>query len=484
MAVVFPVKPVTVGPLVGHTTDTTVRLWGRGDRPAAPGGQLCYGIAQLLEPGSTTPAQGAYFKLRPEDDYTGAVDFQGLQPGKPYAYRMGYFFSDVDQHLMLPALGLELQGASSGVFRTARPPGSPDFSMVFGSCRHPIPALEDMLHSGVPERGDRIFRTILDQVEGGTATDLFLMAGDQIYADVRANDRTFPEYCARYRQAFTQPNLRKLLARVPTYMAMDDHEIANNWSMDRLNDAHLSEEQRAANQGRFLSALEAYRCYQAVHSPVLKRTNEPGLTNAITELWYTFQSGPAQVFVMDVRTERYLRGSPPRMISERQMQALRDWMRARKGALKLVVTPVPFFPDLKLGGWAMAERNDKWAGTQLQRRQLLDFIRDEGVRRTVFLSGDVHVSLWAELKSTSRPDFRVYSIISSAFHPPPLTPPDFFFENAGILDGQADYAVTRHGGYTALSNFTRLTWKEPNLRVAVYERKGKLLHDTVLNLDG
>lgn len=484
MAVVFPVKPMTVGPLVGHTTDTTVRLWGRGDRPAAPGGQLCYGVAQLLAPGSTTPAQGAYFKLRPEDDFTGTVDFPGLQPGKPYAYRMGYFFSDVEQHLLLPAVGLELQGSSSGVFRTARSPGSPDFSMVFGSCRHPIPGLEDMLHSNVPERADRIFRTILDQVEGGTATDLFLMAGDQIYADVWANDRTFGEYCARYRKAFTQPNLGKLLARLPTYMAIDDHEIANNWSMDRLNDPSLSEEQRAANQGRFMAALEAYRCYQAVHSPVLRRVNEPGLTNAITELWYTFQSGPAHVFVMDVRTERYLRGAPPRMISERQLQALQGWMRANKGALKLVVTPVPFFPDLRLGGWALAERNDKWAGTLLQRQKLLDFIRDEGVRRTVFLSGDVHVSLWAELKSTSRPDFRVYSIISSAFHPPPLTPPDFFFESTGVLDGQSDYVVTRNGGYTALSNFTRLTWKEPNLRVAVYERKGKLLHDTTLNLDG
>jgi len=257
MAVLFPVKPVTVGPLVGHTTHSTVRLWGRGGRPAAPGGQLCYGVAQLLEPGATVPSHGAYFKLRPEDDFTGTVDFQGLEPGKPYAYRMGYFFSDVDQHLMLPALGLELQGAVSGVLRTARPPGGAEFSLVFGSCRHPMPALEDVFQPNVPERADRIFRTILEQVEGGTATDLF-----------------------------------------------------------------------------------------------------------------------------------------------------------------------------------------------------------------------------------PRPDFRAYSIISSAFHPPPITPPDFLFESPGILDGQSDYVVTRNGGYTASSNFTRLTWKEPTLRVAVYERKGKLLHDTSLNLDG
>jgi alkaline phosphatase D len=110
-------------------------------------------------------------------------------------------------------------------------------------------------------------------------------------------------------------------------------------------------------------------------------------------------------------------------------------------------------------------------------------MRDEGVHRTVFLSGDVHVSLWSELKSLSRPDFRVHSLISSAFSSPALVAPEFFFETKGLLDGQTDYALTRHGGYTQVSNFTRLTWKEPNLRVAVYERKGRLLHDTTLNLD-
>ncbi|MDY7233166.1 alkaline phosphatase D family protein [Hyalangium rubrum] len=483
MAVVFPVKPVTVGPLVGHTTDTTVRLWGRGERPTASGGQFCYGVAQVLESGSTTPAQAAYFKLRPEDDFTGTVDFQGLRPGKPYAYRMGYFFSDVEQHLMLPALGLQLEGAISGVFRTARAPGSPEFSLVFGSCRHPTPGVEDGL-PGVPERGDRIFGTILEQVEGGTPTDALLMVGDQIYADVRADDRTFAQYCARHRQAFIQPNLRRLMARVPTYMAMDDHEIADNWSMDRLNDPKLSEAERAANKGRFLSAIEAYRCYQVVHSPALKRVNEQGATNAITELWYTFQSGPAHFFVMDVRTERFNRAQPPQLISARQMQAVRAWMAAHKGELKFVVTAVPFYPDVKLGGLAMWERNDKWAGFMHQRQQLLDFMRDEGVRRTVFLSGDVHVSLWAELTSTSRPDFRAYSIISSAFNAPAFTPPEFIFEHTGILDGQADYVVSRHGGYTSASNFTRLTWKAPTLRVEVFERKGKRLHVSELNLDG
>ncbi|HZI16740.1 MAG TPA: alkaline phosphatase D family protein [Myxococcus sp.] len=480
MAIAFPVHPVSVGPIVGYTTHTSVRLWGRGAPPRA-GGRYCYGVAQVLAPGSTTPAQAVYFKLRAEDDFTSSVDFAGLQPAQAYAYRMGYFFSDVEQHLLAPPVGLELQGASAGAFRTARPPGSPELSFVFGSCRHPGPSEEELV--GLGNRGDRIFGTILEQAERGVPTDLLLMAGDQVYADVRRDVRTFAEYCAIHRDAFTQPNLRKLMARVPTYMTMDDHEIVDNWSMDKLVDPALSDEQRWANRNRFVAAMEAYRAYQVVHGPALERRGQPGVTNALTRYWYDFQAGPARFFVLDTRTERYHGARPPQLLGPAQLDALKQWMLKDKGGLKFVVSAVPFFPDVKLAGLWAVERKDKWAGFLHQRQAILDFVRDNGVRRVVFLSGDIHASMWSELRCTSRPDFRLYSVISSAFAAPPFVPPEFMYEQSGILDGQSDYTVTRHGGYVQVSNFTRLTWKEPVLRVEIFERKGARLHDAELRLD-
>lgn len=254
--------------------------------------------------------------------------------------------------------------------------------------------------------------------------------------------------------------------------------------MDRLQDPKLSDAERTANKARFLAAIQAYRCYQVVHGPALERKNEPGVTNAINHYWYTFESGPARFFVMDVRTERYKLAQPPEMISATQLRALREWMRADKDGLKFVVSPVPFFPDMKLAGWAMSERNDKWAGFLQQRQGLLNFMRDERVRRAVFLSGDVHVSFWTQLTSRSRPDFRVHSIISSAFNAPAITPPEFFFETKGLLDGQTDYQLTGHAGYTDVSNFTRLSWKEPQLHVEIFDRKGARLRQATLDLDG
>lgn len=479
MSLAIPVHPVTVGPIVGSTTDTSVRLWGRGAAPRSEDGRYCYGVAQLLMAGSTMPEQGAYFRLRAEDDFTGSVDFAGLQPGRAHAYRMGYFFSNEEQHLLAPPVALELRGATAGAFRTARPPGSPELSFVFGSCRSPGPVEDE---AGLGDRGDRIFGTILEQADS-TPTDLLLMVGDQIYADVRRDARTFEEYCATYRAAFTQPCLRKLMARVPTYMTLDDHEVADNWSMDRLVDSGLSNEARWANRVRFLAAMEAYRAYQVVHGPALERRDEPGVTNALTRYWYDFQVGPARFFVLDTRTERYHRARPPQLIGPPQLEALKQWLMQDPGGLKFVVSSVPLFPDVRLAGLAEVEREDKWAGFLLQRQHLLDFIRDNGVRRVVFLSGDIHASLWSELRSTSRPDFRLHSIISSAFAAPALVPPGFMYEQSGILDGQSDYVVARHGDYVKVSNFTRVTWKEPVLRVEVFERKGARVQDTELRLE-
>ncbi|HLM45863.1 MAG TPA: alkaline phosphatase D family protein [Myxococcaceae bacterium] len=472
---------VTVGPIVGHTTDTTVRLWGRGERQRTPGGsRRCHGVAQLLAADSHTVLQARYFKLLAEDDYTGSVDFDGLEPATHYRYRMGFFHSDSEPFHLLPPQGLDLRSTGTGSFHTAPSPGPGPLSFVFGSCRHPSPLPVDSEEVG--DRGDRIFRTIQAQLEQGLRTDAVLMLGDQIYADVLRSDRTWPEYCENYRRIFRQPGLRGLMSRVPTYMLLDDHEIADNWSADRMYDPKLSEEQRVANKARYFAAMMAYRSYQLVHGPALVREGVEGRTNTLDGYWYTFQLGPARFFMMDTRTERSYLAAPPEMIGPRQLDAFKQWLLEDREGLKFVGSSVPFFPDVKLAGYMEWERKDKWAGFLLQRQKLLEFMRDEGVKRVVFLSGDVHVSFWSELRSTSRPDFQVLSLVSSAFNAPMFVPPFGMFEKEGILDGQADFVVRRSGGYTAKSNFTRVTWNEPELRVEVFERKGEKVADSRFSL--
>jgi len=75
------VNPFTVGPIVGETTGTSVRLWGRGglefvqSRP-----RRVFGVAQLRRNGDADYMPPKYFKLNPNFDLTGVVVFNNLNP--------------------------------------------------------------------------------------------------------------------------------------------------------------------------------------------------------------------------------------------------------------------------------------------------------------------------------------------------------------------------------------------------------------------
>jgi PhoD-like phosphatase len=203
------------------------------------------------------------------------------------------------------------------------------------------------------------------------------MVGDQIYADDFKSidpDDHLDEFLERYRIAFGQPFMRKLMSRVPTYMILDDHEIKDAWSMDM----------RPGREGLYGAAMSAYQSYQVIHGPAFVPEGPDDVSRTPTRYWYDYAVGPARVFVLDARNERYvgLAGAPPQIISPVQMDALLRWLGdVPAKAAKFVVSSVPVFPDDR------SEIGDKWAGFPAQRIQLLEEIRRRSVRKVVFLSG-------------------------------------------------------------------------------------------------
>jgi len=110
-------------------------------------------------------------------------------------------------------------------------------SFLVGSCRYP----------GVLwkiKNADRIFGPMSREV-ADKLVKCVLMIGDQIYADEfnrvipvgRAD--TAAEFQDRYLQAFSSTNMSRLLRTVPNYMILDDHEIEDNWTQDRLRSKSL-----------------------------------------------------------------------------------------------------------------------------------------------------------------------------------------------------------------------------------------------------
>ena len=422
---------------------------------------------QSSSPNLISLSAARFFKMNPNFDMTGVVRFEDLSPEIVYEYQMGWFFSDLDLTDLWPDFPLEWTDVDTIAFKTGATDPTRPRSFVFGSCRY---LLRLFGRVWLDKRGDKTFRSVLEQIDAGVQTDQIVMSGDQIYADdlnILAPDETLDVYNERYRTVFSQAHIRQLMSRVPTYMTLDDHEIEDAWPANAtLRDWVV----------KYPAAIHAYVTYQASHGPLLEMVAPNKMVGVPRKLWYSFSDGCCDFFVTDTRTERYLGDGPGerRIISNHQMDALKNWLTDGSGRVKFVVTAVPFFPDAELP----QDRADKWGGFVWQRTQILDLIRRENVKRVVFLGGDLHLSTKSELVSPGAPGFKVLSIVSSPFYWPYPHAGWRDFQLTGQLDVTSDnvYEVVNSGPIQATDNFTRVSTDLDRLKLEVFSRKGELLY--------
>jgi len=452
-----------LGPIVGHTTPRSCRLWIRAADPRDSGATLAedrrtIGIITVLQGNDKPDLQRTYyFRLRREFDRTGTFNLGvetslggggkplPLQPNTRYRVRMAFlslhdrFENDetVDskmllQHLPSPTVwarklaGLPAEKSKKfeATFRTF-PDGQTDrLSFLMGSCRYP----------GIfwkRKESDAIFGPMLGHVEkntSGSEPRFILMVGDQIYADMFNQHTpigladTYEEFQSRYHAAFGSRNMRKLLRSVPHYMILDDHEIEDNWTQDRIQDRH--------RRMVFNVAIGAYTSYQWSHGP---RTFG-------RRLYYTFECGGIPFFVLDVRTQRYkddvgrklddnhLLGRPSLDPSEpSQLDTLCRWLTEQqlkhRNVPKFIVSPSVFVPNAirSTRGHKQKHASDSWAAFATTRRTLLQHIVSHQIQNVVFLSGDIHCSCLATLSfsgSQDTRDLKAFAITSSALYWP------------------------------------------------------------------
>ena len=111
--------------------------------------------------------------------------------------------------------------------------------------------------------------------------DCLLLLGDQVYADEASEERRefmrsrrdvrqspgeqvadFEEYTRLYREAWSDPDIRWLLATVPTTMIFDDHDVHDDWNIS----AAWLRDIRATSwwQDRIIGAFMSYWIYQHI----------------------------------------------------------------------------------------------------------------------------------------------------------------------------------------------------------------------------
>ena len=449
------VLPLSLGPIVGETTSTRVRLWGRAAYEATPEGpRRACGVARIRSANAHGFSDPVFFKMNPNFDLTGVVVFDSLAPDTEHEYEIGYFFSDAE------APDLDWSEVSRSRFRTGTGDSGASRSFVMGSCRY-LPRLFG--GAWLDSRGDRIFASILRQIEEERRpVDALLMLGDQIYADDLGflfRDTLLDEYLERYRQAFGQENVRRLMSRVPTYLMLDDHEVQDGWPKSASPKDH---------RVRYPAAIHAYLTYQASHGPLFAVKGH-GIDGIPEKLWYRFRDGCCDFFVMDVRTERRFgdEGENLHIVSAAQLDALKSWLVDGSGRVKLVATSVPLFPEV------LGKLQDHWSGFASDRAELLRFLVENECERVVFLSGDVHASVSAELRAVGGSGTKLVSIVSSPFFwPYPGGPAALVRLGGTIRAGDLTFELAEAGPVQTADNFTRVSVHPDRVEVEVFSRKG------------
>ena len=201
--------------------------------------------------------------------------------------------------------------------------------------------------------------------------DFFLLLGDTVYTNAR-NDST-----ARndWKWALKVEGMEDLTQSTSIIATWDDHELVNNFDWDLVeNPSEVFE--------------NAWRAFQ--NSVPMDKEQTGKMYRRISH------GSVCDVFVLDCRGER--RSSSGLYISVEQMDWLKTALSASSARFKFVMNSVPIIDFTDLIG--EVEAIDRWQGFPEQRTEILSYIEDNGIEGVIWLSGDFHFGLVAQVSPT------------------------------------------------------------------------------------
>jgi cholesterol oxidase len=292
--------------------------------------------------------------------------------------------------------------SSSSQVQLARRDGRIAFAA--GSCRHPGTAFER-------ERSGRTLEALAAAAAAPQGPAFALLTGDQIYADASGGvfdvETRYEKFVARYERAFGAEAFRRVATRIPLYMAADDHEIGDGWSLARLRAMNLQDAERDAHERAYDWGRTLFCAHQRLHGP------DASLRGAT---WYRFEAAGLPFFVMDTRFERFAHTPSverrllneerkPRLLDKAQKDELSGWLSALAGdegtrtIPKFIVSGAVFAPGIKRYAEDLpaARAADNWQGFAQERAWLASEIAARKLENVVFLSGDYHCAAVAAL---------------------------------------------------------------------------------------
>jgi alkaline phosphatase D len=385
----------TLGVASGSPRPNSVVLWTRlapeplkgGGMPAGPTDvryRICSDEAmrKTIQQGVSTTSEAKAHSVH--------VLARGLEPGREYWYQ---FYYGEDE-------------SPVGRTRTTDPKRTTT-KLALASCSayetgH-FAAYRDIAEwqpDGVIHVGDYIYEGAASPLGSRTVK----LGNDSVTVDVvRQHDGgeiiSLWQYRNRYALYKADPQLQAAHAAAPWIMAMDDHEIDNNWAGDIPEDpwgqTPLEFKVRKA------AALQAY--YE--HMPLEQPPTFSGV-DAHLQMYGQYRFGPAEVYLLDTRQYRSdqvcgqgfpgdagcaeLADPTLTMTGRAQEKWLLEALK-NSGAAHNVVASQTWFAPYRYNAAPQnpAVNMDQWDGYPVQRQRIVDALAD-GVKNPVVLGGDWH----------------------------------------------------------------------------------------------
>jgi alkaline phosphatase D len=332
---------------------------------------------------------------RAEDDFTVRLDVTGLEPATVYYY----FF--------------EVSGETSPVGRTKTLPTQCDaFRFGMYSCAK-FNAGYFNAHARMAERDDIAFVLCLGDYiyEYGNHQKGLGARIDRAF-EPDNECKTLSDYRTRYSQYRRDPMLQRLHGLHPFINIVDDHEFCN----DTWRDGAGGHDDDA--DGPWLERKEAaFRAWREWTPIRLPDPDDP------TRIYRTFRLGElADLILLDSRTRRdeqtkdldELQHEDRTLLGDEQFGWFRKECEGSTAAWRIIANAVMigqvtshFMPEdlgnplSELGVLTAKEHGpepDQWDGYPVERRRLLECIKDNTPGHVVFLSGDCHSSWAIDLK--------------------------------------------------------------------------------------
>jgi PhoD-like phosphatase len=362
--------------------------------------------------------------------------------------------------------------------------------LVFGSCRVGDPErppwtlapAEHPLGFGVDALWALSRRL---QAGGEDWPDCLLLLGDQVYADetsahtrafIRARRDTtvppgeqvadFEEYAALYREAWSDPDIRWLLATVPSTMIWDDHDVHDDWNSSEswVRDIRATPWWDERITGAFMS----YWLYQHMGNLAPPELGEERLLaelagdadggprlrafarsvdrdTAASRFAFHRDFGRTRLVVVDSRAARVLADGARDMVDADEWEWIAEHARGAYDHLIIASTlPVFMAPGIdgleawneavcsgawgrfavRPGEWLRRKLDlEHWPAFQRSFRTMTELLHElaegpDAPGTISFIGGDVHTAYIAEVALGSRQRSRVFQIVCSPFRNP------------------------------------------------------------------